>query len=100
MTGDPSDTGFGGSGYIFLDEVVADLNFNDPGILSTYARLGPGLNTSTFFISKIPLTGQEGRSIFGKVTSGLEILEKMAVIQNVNSKDDLDRVLSITITEK
>jgi cyclophilin family peptidyl-prolyl cis-trans isomerase len=99
MSGDPTETGFGGSGYIFLDEVNEDLNFTEAGMLSTYARLGPGLNTSTFFISRIPLTGQDDRSIFGKVTAGLDVLDQLTLLQDA-AQSDLDRVLSITITEK
>jgi len=99
MSGDPTETGFGGSGYIFLDENKEDLNFNEAGMLSTYARLGPGLNTSSFFISRTPLTGQDNRSIFGKVTSGLDVLNQLTLLQDA-AEGNLDRVLSITITEK
>ena len=99
MSGDPTETGFGGSGYIFLDEDDEDLNFNEAGMLSTYARLGPGLNTSSFFISRTPLTEQDNRSIFGKVTAGLDVLDQLILLQEVGA-GNLDQVLSITITEK
>ena len=98
LSGDPSDTGFGGSGYILLDEVNADLNFDEPGMLASYARLGPGMNTSSFFISKIPLTGQEGRTIFGRITEGLDVLEKLTLLETT-TQETLDRVVSISITE-
>ena len=99
MSGDPTETGFGGSGYIFLDEDDEDLNFHEAGMLSTYARLGPGLNTSSFFISRTPLTEQDNRSIFGKVTAGLDVLDQLILLQEVGA-GNLDQVLSITITEK
>ena len=99
MSGDPTETGFGGSGYIFLDEDDEDLNFNEAGMLSTYARLGPGLNTSSFFISRTPLTEQDNRSIFGKVTAGLDVLDQLILLQEVGA-GNMDQVLSITIIEK
>jgi len=99
MSGDPTNTGLGGSGYIFLDEANENLNFNEPGMLSTYAWFGPGQNTASFFINRLPLSEQEGRTIFGKVTSGLEVLDQLTTLENA-TQDNLDRVLSITITEK
>jgi len=68
-------------------------------MLSTYAWFGPGQNTASFFINRLPLSEQEGRTIFGKVTSGLEVLDQLTTLENA-TQANLDRLLSITITEK
>jgi cyclophilin family peptidyl-prolyl cis-trans isomerase/protein-disulfide isomerase len=98
LSGDPSDTGYGGAGYAYLDEISADLNFDESGMLSTFS-LGSGINGSAFFINKNALTGQGGRTIFGKVTSGMDVVNKLEIRDNIFNPV-LDRVESITITEK
>jgi cyclophilin family peptidyl-prolyl cis-trans isomerase len=98
LSGDPTDTGYGGPGYAYKDEVDSTLTFKEPGMMGVFG-VGAGLNGSTFFINKIALTGQEGRTIFGKVTSGLDVLTKLAIRDNIFSPA-LDNVLSVTITEK
>ena len=98
LSGDPTDTGYGGPGYAYKDEIDSTLNFNEPGTLAIFG-VGAGLNGSTFFINKIALTGQEGRTIFGKVTSGLDVLNKLELRDNIFNPA-LDTVLSVTITEK
>lgn len=89
LSGDPTGTGYGGPGYIYKDEVSSDLNFSQPGMLATYA-LGQGLNWSTFFINKASIEGQSGRTIFGKVIEGMDL---------VNSLTTSDSIIKITITE-
>jgi cyclophilin family peptidyl-prolyl cis-trans isomerase/protein-disulfide isomerase len=98
LSGDPTDTGYGGPGYAYKDEIDSTLNFTEPGMMAVFG-VGPGLNGSTFFINKIALTGQEGRTIFGKVTSGLDVLTKLEIRDNIFSPA-LDKVLSVTVTEK
>ena len=98
FSGDPTDTTWGGPGYVYKDEIDSTLNFNGPGMLASYG-FGAGLNGSSFIISKLALTGQEGRTIFGKVTSGLDILSKLEIRDNLFSPA-LDKVLGVTITEK
>lgn len=97
LSGDPSDTGYGGPGYAFKDEVSADYNFNEPGMLTTYA-LGPGLNGSSFLINKTPLEGQEGRTIFGRVTEGMDILNSLSLRNDIFAPVE-DTIIKITITE-
>lgn len=90
ITGDPSGTGYSGPGYAYLDEIDPELNFNDAGMVALLSSEA-NRNGSVFFISKKPLTDQGGRTIFGKVTSGLDI---------VTSIVDGDKLISVTITEK
>jgi cyclophilin family peptidyl-prolyl cis-trans isomerase len=75
--GDPSGTGYGDAGYRFAEEIDASLAFDRPGVVAL-ASSGPNTNGSLFFITldAIPeLTG--GRTIFGQVVSGLEVLQDL-----------------------
>jgi len=100
LSGDPTDTGYGGAGYAFKDEVDSTLTFDEPGMLATFAyNVGSGTNGSTFFINKIALPEQSGRTIFGKVTSGLDVLTSLQLRDNIFNPA-LDNILGITITEK
>jgi cyclophilin family peptidyl-prolyl cis-trans isomerase/protein-disulfide isomerase len=98
LSGDPSDTGYGGPGYAYLDEISSELTFDQAGKLATFS-LGPGINGSTFFINKTPLDNQQGRTIFGEVTEGLDVVNAMEMRENI-FEDPIDSILSVTISEK
>jgi cyclophilin family peptidyl-prolyl cis-trans isomerase/protein-disulfide isomerase len=99
LSGDPSDTGYGGAGYAYMDE-TNDLSFNEPGMLAVYSVWpGYGTNGSMFFINKTALTEQDGRTIFGKVTEGLDLLDKFEIRDDVFDSA-IDKVLEITISEE
>ncbi len=73
-TGDPTGTGLGGPGYLLLDELSATLDFDEVGMVAMTSS-GPDTNGSRFFINLIPLPQFNGaRTIFGRVTQGLELL--------------------------
>jgi cyclophilin family peptidyl-prolyl cis-trans isomerase len=76
QTGDPLGTGTGGPGYRFEDEPVTR-----PYELGTLAmaNAGPDTNGSQFFIvntERAPL--EPNYTIFGQVTEGLDVLEKIS----------------------
>lgn len=100
LSGDPSDTGSGGPGYAYLDE-VNDLTFDEAGMLATYSIWpGYGYNGSTFFINKVAWPDQESYVIFGKVIEGLDILNDISIRED-NIYDPVeDQILDITITEE
>ena len=99
LSGDPSDTGYGGSGYIFMDE-ANDLTFDEPGMLAVYSLLpGYGFNSSIFFINKTALTDQEERVVFGKVIEGMDVVESISLRSNIFEAVQ-DSILEITITEE
>jgi peptidyl-prolyl cis-trans isomerase B (cyclophilin B) len=95
--GCPKGTGTGGPGYRFEDETRADLRHDKPGILSM-ANAGPGTNGSQFFITHIATPWLDGKhTVFGKVVSGLEAVDKVAqgdIIQSVKIEGDADAVLA------
>ncbi len=97
LSGDPSDTGFGGPGYAYLDELSADHSLVDVGKLATL-YLGPGINGSTFFINKTSLEGQQGRTIFGEVTDGMDVVNAFELRENIFDPV-IDRILTVTIHE-
>jgi cyclophilin family peptidyl-prolyl cis-trans isomerase len=79
--GDPLGTGSGGPGYAFADEIDPGRLFDETGQLAM-ANSGPGTNGSQFFITfgGAEATGHLNglHTIFGQVTSGLEVLDLIA----------------------
>ena len=98
LSGDPSDTGYGGPGYAYLDEVDDTRTFDAPGKLATFS-LGPGVNGSSFFINKTTLEGQQVRTVFGEVTSGMDVVNALELRDNIFDPA-VDFITSVTITEK
>lgn len=82
QTGDPTGTGAGGPGYRFNDELPAKHSY-DVGIVAM-ANAGPNTNGSQFFVCTGPdaafLNMQPNYTQFGKVVSGMEVVQKIAVV--------------------
>ena len=75
QSGDPLGNGTGGPGYTFRDEPVT--RDYVPGTLAM-ANAGPNTNGSQFFIMHGQTALPKAYTIFGKVTQGLEVVEKIA----------------------
>ncbi len=75
--GDPKGNGTGGPGYRFADELTDSYRY-ERGILAM-ANSGPSTNGSQFFIMLKDTPLPKNYTIFGKVVSGLETVDKIVV---------------------
>jgi peptidyl-prolyl cis-trans isomerase B (cyclophilin B) len=74
--GDPTGTGSGGPGYAFNDENLAGATY--PAGTLAMANAGPNTNGSQFFFTWKNTTLPPDYTPFGTVTSGLNVLQKIA----------------------
>jgi peptidyl-prolyl cis-trans isomerase A (cyclophilin A) len=95
--GDPLGRGTGGPGYKFEDEFQSGRKFDKTGLLAM-ANAGPNTNGSQFFITAAATTWLNGRhTIFGEVTSGYDVVERVA---NVIPKGAGDRPKTDVVIKK
>lgn len=82
--GDPLGNGTGDPGYKFKDEFNDD-KFEKSGVLAM-ANSGPATNGSQFFITHVPTPHLNGKhTIFGNVTSGMDIVNKIKQDDIINN---------------
>jgi peptidyl-prolyl cis-trans isomerase B (cyclophilin B) len=95
--GDPTGTGSGGPGYRFADELSGKERYTR-GVLAM-ANSGADTNGSQFFIvyKDSPILGPK-YTIFGKVTSGLDLVDKVAAKGTENGQSDGKPKLPISLT--
>jgi peptidyl-prolyl cis-trans isomerase-like 1 len=95
QTGDPTGTGRGGNsiyGEKFEDEIKATLKHTGAGVLSM-ANSGPNTNGSQFFITLAPTPWLDGKhTIFGRVKSGMKIVQRMGLVKTNAEDKPLEQV--------
>jgi peptidyl-prolyl cis-trans isomerase B (cyclophilin B) len=107
--GDPTGTGSGGPGYTFgIENAPADGKY-PTGSLAMARTSDPNSNGGQFFITyketQLPTDGG-GYTIFGKVTKGLDIVQKIAANKALppSPQDGTPvspiSILSVSVTEK
>lgn len=99
--GDPNGTGTGGPGYQFDDE----LNPATPSYQAGYkkgvvamANSGPNTNGSQFFIMTADYPLPNSYTIFGKVVSGQDVVDKIANVKTDANDKPVSPVVMKTVT--
>jgi peptidyl-prolyl cis-trans isomerase B (cyclophilin B) len=83
--GDPLGNGTGGPGYSFADELSGTEKYTR-GVLAM-ANSGPNTNGSQFFIVYKDSSLGPNYTIFGKVTSGMQVVDKVAAKGSTPAND-------------
>jgi peptidyl-prolyl cis-trans isomerase B (cyclophilin B) len=96
--GDPKGTGKGGPGYQIPDEnLPAAVANNYPAGTVAMANSGPNTNGSQFFIVYKDTTLSPDYTVWGKVTSGMDVVDKVAAAGVQGGAMDGPPALPITI---
>ena len=78
LNADASSWGQGGAGYEFGLEIRAKYKYDAKGVLGMARTQDPDSNGSQFYITLAPTPNLDGQyTIFGKVTEGLDVLDKI-----------------------
>ncbi len=97
--GDPTGTGAGGPGYEIKDEFTkSSLDENKRG---TIAMANAGTNTggSQFFINLVDNDFLDGKHpVFGKIISGMDVIDKIAKVQTDKNDRPLEEVKILKAT--
>jgi peptidyl-prolyl cis-trans isomerase A (cyclophilin A) len=94
QTGDPLGQGYGGPGYKFKDEPFTGEYTRGTVAM---ANSGPNTNGSQFFIMHKDMALPKSYVIFGKVVSGMEVVDKIAETPTDGSDKPLKEVSIKTV---
>ena len=120
QAGDPTGTGTGGPGYSFQNEFHPDARHDSAGIVSMAnagMRNGQATNGSQFFITHTATQQLDGllpdgspkdcsaprtscHTVFGKVTSGLDVVIDMTPRDPQRATGPGDKIVSVVIGEE
>ena len=99
--GDPTATGSGGPGYQFGEENLPDEGENNyPAGTVAMANAGTGTNGSQFFLVYKDTTLPANYTIFGTVTKGLDVVQKVADAGSDDSNGTGDGKPKLQVTIK
>jgi peptidyl-prolyl cis-trans isomerase B (cyclophilin B) len=84
--GDPTGTGTGGPGYQFADENLTGATY--PVGTVAMANSGPNTNGSQFFLVYKDTQLPPSYTVFGKITSGFAVLNKIAEAGTMDASSD------------
>jgi peptidyl-prolyl cis-trans isomerase B (cyclophilin B) len=94
--GDPSGTGGGGPGYTYADETNPDMVY--PAGTLAMANAGPDTNGSQFFLVYADSFLPPDYTVFGSITSGLDVITDIAAQGITGSGNATAPVQPVTIT--
>jgi cyclophilin family peptidyl-prolyl cis-trans isomerase len=102
--GDPTGTGTGGPGYTFADELNSATDSYKAGYTRgtvAMANAGPNTNGSQFFIMHKDVPLPHAYSIFGKVISGMDVVDSIATTpRDANDKPRSPIIMeSVTVSD-
>lgn len=99
--GDPTGTGTGGPGYRFADELEAAREHGYPRGTVAMANAGPDTNGSQFFIVHRDAGLPPDYAVFGQVTDGMTVVDRIAAGRTDAQDHPLDevRIERVAITE-
>jgi len=102
--GDPTGTGMGGPGYTFADELNPATQSYQTGYVRgtvAMANAGPNTNGSQFFIMQKDTPLPHSYTIFGHVTSGMDVVDAIAAVPtNGNPPVGSNKPLTPIVMEK
>jgi peptidyl-prolyl cis-trans isomerase B (cyclophilin B) len=105
QAGDPLGNGTGGPGYRFENEIHPSLSHLNVGVLAM-ANAGPNTNGSQFYVTIDSLRPEHvnmldgSYSIFGQVTSGLDVTTKIVQGDKIRSIDVLESTEALFAEQK
>jgi len=92
QTGCPQGSGYGGPGYTIQDEFRKDIS-HEKGTVSMANTGRPNTGGSQFFITVAPTPWLDGKhTIFGKITDGMHVVEKISKVQRGRNDKPLKEV--------
>lgn len=97
--GDPTGAGYGGPGYTYDDEHLANSTY--PAGTVAMANAGPGNNGSQFFLVYADSQLAPNYTVFGHITNGLDVLRTIAAAGARPANDGAPnlavKILSLTV---